>query len=140
MKISAAFRQKVLYAALLVAVALLVFDRSAAYLYRPVSDATEVVIYTTKSCPYCRMLRTYLEKHQIPYTDHDIYTSPAGIMGFWTLRGRGVPVSTVGTDIIHGYDMKKIEKSLAKLGYQIIPDAQYREPIPGAAVPVTPVH
>jgi hypothetical protein len=40
-------------------------------------------------------------------------------MGFWILRGRGVPVSTVGPDTIHGYDIKKFQKSLIKLGYKI---------------------
>ena len=134
------FRQRALYAALLFVVALLIIDRSAAYLYRPDPDAKEVVIYTTKSCPYCKMLRAYLEKHLIPYTDHDIYSSPAGIMGFWTLRGRGVPVSTIGPDIIHGYNIKKIEESLAKLGYRIISDPRDGSFTPGTPVPATPVH
>jgi len=108
-----------LYTALLVAVALLVFDRLAAYLYLPAKDATEIVIYTTETCPYCRKLRAYLDEQKIPYTDRNIYKTASGIMGFWILRGRGVPVSTIGPDIVYGYDVRKIEQSLIKLGYKV---------------------
>ena len=112
------YRQRALYAALLFAVALLVLDRSAAYLFLPGKDATQVIIYTTESCSYCKKLRAYLDDRQIPYTDYNIYKTVSGIMGFWILRGRGVPVSTIGPDTIHGYDIKKIQESLTKLGYK----------------------
>ena len=29
----------------------------------------QVIIYTTATCPYCRMLKTYLEEKQIAFTE-----------------------------------------------------------------------
>lgn len=113
------YRRRALYAALVLALALLVFDRLAAYLYLPAEDATEIVIYTTETCPYCVRLRAYLNERKVPYTDRNIYKTASGIMGFWILRGRGVPVSIIGPAIIHGYDIRKIEQSLTKLGYKV---------------------
>ena len=119
MKRPSIYRQKALYAALVVAIALLIFDRSAAYLFLPGKDSTQIIIYTTETCPYCRRLRAYLAEQKIAYTDRNIYKTPSGIMGFWILRGRGVPVSVVGPDIIHGYDINKLEESLTELGYKL---------------------
>jgi glutaredoxin len=78
-----------------------------------------VVLYTTKWCPYCRSLRLYLDAYRIPYKEHDVEKSLSGFMGFWALRGRGVPVSVIGPDVVYGYDMARINRSLAALGYQV---------------------
>mgnify|MGYP001813612308 CR=1 FL=1 len=114
-------RRYALYLALLLALVLLGLDRSAAWLHRPASDASAVVIYTTAWCGYCAALRAHLEAHAIPYTDHDVETSLQGAMGFWTLRARGVPVSVIGPDIVHGFDLEAINRSLAALGYPVTP-------------------
>lgn len=50
-------------------------------------------------------------------------------MGFWALRGRGVPVAVVGPDTIYGFDRGKVDESLMKLGYPVNPrmDSQKSE-------------
>ena len=113
------YRRIALYVALLLAVTLLVLDRTAAYLHRPAPDATAVAIYTTEWCPYCRKFRAYLDYHAIVYTDYDVETSFQGGMGFWALRGRGVPLVVAGPEIIYGYDIEKIRSALAALGYRL---------------------
>ena len=111
-------RRAVLSVALVGASALLILDRTAAYIHRPAEDSTAVVIYTAEWCPYCRLLRSYLEEHQVPYTDYDVEKTVRGAMGFWALRGTGVPISAVGPDVVYGYDLQKIETSLGRLGYR----------------------
>ena len=66
-------------------------------------------------------LRAHLDAHGIPYTDHDVETSLQGGMGFWTLRGRGVPVSVIGPDVVHGFDLDAINRALAVLGHPVAP-------------------
>lgn len=112
-------RRLALYLALSLALALLLFDRAAAWLHRPAADSTAVVVYTTEWCPYCRALRLYLDAYRIPYKDYDVEKSLSGMMGFWALRGRGVPVSVIGPDVVYGYNMAQINRSLAALGYQV---------------------
>jgi hypothetical protein len=61
----------------------------------------------------------YLDAYGIPYKDHDVEKSLSGLMGFWTLRGRGVPISVIGSEVVYGYDLEKINRSLAALGYEV---------------------
>jgi len=114
----ARYRRIALYAALVLALTLLFLDRTAAWLHRPAPDSRAVVIYTTPWCPYCKRLRAFLDEHRIPYTDYDVEHSLNGVMGFWTLRGRGVPVAVVGADIIYGLNVGKMQESLKRLGYE----------------------
>jgi glutaredoxin len=80
-----------------------------------------VIIYTTAWCPYCAKLRTSLTASGIPYVEHDVEKSLQGQLGFWTLRGRGVPVSAIGPKVIYGYDVARIAFALRDLGYSFIP-------------------
>lgn len=110
-------RKGLLVAALLLALVLLAFDRYAAYAHKPAPDSTQVVIYTTTWCPYCRVLRQALTANQIPYTEYDVERSLQGQLGMWALRGRGVPVSAIGPEVIYGYRVDKIDAALKALGY-----------------------
>jgi mycoredoxin len=116
---TARFRQGILYLALALTLALLMLDRTAAYMHRPSQDSTAIVVYTATWCPFCKSLKAYLRAHDIPYREYDVEKSIQGGIGFWALRGRGVPVTVVGPDIIYGFDRGKIDQSLAKLGYQV---------------------
>ncbi|MEM7304712.1 MAG: glutaredoxin family protein [Pseudomonadota bacterium] len=87
--------------------------------YLPESGATEIVIYTTEWCPYCKALRNILEKYQIPYDEYDTEKSLHGMLGFLLLGGRGVPLVVVGENIIYGYDGIEITDALADAGYEI---------------------
>lgn len=114
---------------------LLGLDRYAAFAHRPGADSKAVVIYTTAWCPYCAKLRTSLAASGIPYVEHDVEKSLQGQMGFWTLRGRGVPVSAIGPKVIYGYDVAHIAFALRDLGYTFIPASEPKaadEPETGA--------
>jgi len=114
---------------------LLGLDRYAAFAHRPGADSKAVVIYTTAWCPYCAKLRTGLAASGIPYVEHDVEKSLQGQLGFWTLRGRGVPVSAIGPKVIYGYDVARIAFALQDLGYTFIPASEPKaadEPETGA--------
>lgn len=121
-------RRIALSVALILTVSLLIVDRTAAYLHRPSPDSKTVVIYTAQWCPYCRSLRALLDGHEIPYTEYDVEHSLQGGLGFWALRGRGVPVSVIGPKIVHGFEMEKIGAALGELGYRA--DGMAREVAP----------
>ena len=111
------------------AIVLLGLDRYAAFAHRPGADSRAVVIYTTAWCPYCAKLRASLTASGIPYVEHDVEKSLQGQLGFWALRGRGVPVSAIGPKVIYGYDVARIAVALQELGYIFVPasDKQTRQ-------------
>ncbi len=111
--------KKPLLVLLFVALALLSIDRYAAYKHIPREGARDVIIYTTEWCPYCKSLRKTLTQYNIPYTDYDTEKSIHGILGFWALRGRGVPIVVIGTEVIYGYDGQLITDALINAGYNI---------------------
>jgi glutaredoxin len=125
MRTEPAWVKKTRWALLIVAACLtlllLGLDRYAAFAHRPGADSKAVVIYTTEWCPYCAKLRAGLAGGGIPYVEHDVEKSLDGQLGFWTLRGRGVPVSAIGPKIIYGYDVARIAFALQDLGYTFIP-------------------
>lgn len=116
-------RRYALYLALFLALILVGLDRYAAYAFRPDAESREVVIYTTAWCPYCARLRAGLRASAIPYEELDVERSLKGQLGFWTLRGRGVPVSAIGPQIVYGYDVARLTAALSRLGYAFVPTA-----------------
>ena len=111
--------KKLLVFLLIFAVILFATDRLAAHLYLPKEGSNAVVIYSTSWCPYCKAIRNTLNQYNIPFTEHDTEKSLQGILGFWALRGRGVPVSVIGEQVIHGYDGQIITDALVAAGYEI---------------------
>ena len=121
-------RRALLIVAAGLTIVLLGLDRYAAFAHRPGADSKAVVIYTTAWCPYCAKLRTSFAVSGIPYVEHDVEKSLQGQLGFWTLRGRGVPVSAIGPKIIYGYDVARIAFALQELGYTFVPASDQQAP------------
>ena len=69
-----------------------------------------VVLYGTKSCGYCAEARQLLRSRGIAFTDVDIESSTAGRKKFQSLGGGGIPLITVDSEIIRGYDKRRIIK------------------------------
>ncbi len=114
-------RRAVLVGALALALAVLGFDRYAAYMHVPGPEATRVVIYTTEWCTYCERLRQRLIASQVAYTEYDVEQSFQGQLGMWALHARGVPVAVIGPRVVRGYDVDKIESALQALGHDLRP-------------------
>lgn len=117
----AKMRTRLLGTALILALLLFAFDRYAAYARRPGPDSTRIAIYTTSWCGYCKRLREDLQASHISYIEYDVEKSLQGSLGFWALRGRGVPVSAIGPEVVYGYQVPKIEAALRALGHSFKP-------------------
>jgi glutaredoxin len=78
----------------------------------------KVVLYSTKSCGYCRKARAFLAKNKVPFKERDIEKSPAARKELEIkaqragVRVNGVPVLDVNGQIIPGYNPQAILKAL----------------------------
>lgn len=121
-------RRTLLWIAAALALLLLGLDRYAAWVHRPDADDTAVVIYTTAWCPYCARLRAALAANAVSFVEYDVEKSLQGQLGFWALRGRGVPVSVIGPAVIYGYDLDRIGRALGESGYTFKPPSPNTTP------------
>ena len=70
-----------------------------------------VKVYTTESCPYCRMVQAFLQKHGVEYTIVDVGKEREAAREMVRISGqRGVPVTVFGDEVIVGFDAKKLRE------------------------------
>lgn len=73
------------------------------------------IIYTTTSCPFCKMVKNYFKENGIEYEEKDV-TSDASLQQ--EMIGKSgqlaVPVLDIGGTIIVGFQKEKIESALKK--------------------------
>ncbi|MBI5620471.1 hypothetical protein HY949_01710 [Candidatus Gottesmanbacteria bacterium] len=67
-----------------------------------------VEVFVTSWCPYCKKLEALLNSKGISYTRYDIEKDQSANKVFKELGGRGVPLTTVDSNIIHGYNPEAI--------------------------------
>ncbi|MDD3858230.1 MAG: FAD-dependent oxidoreductase [Methanoculleus sp.] len=70
-----------------------------------------VKVYTTQSCPYCRMVEAFLKKHNVEYDHIDVGKDREAAREMIRVSGqRGVPVTIVGDEVIVGFDAKRLRE------------------------------
>ena len=75
--------------------------------------ASEVIVYTTPSCPWCQALKRYLEERDIPYEEVDVSTNIEAAMEMIEKSGQqGVPVVEIDGEIVVGFDRERIDALL----------------------------
>ena len=73
----------------------------------------DVVVYTTPTCPYCRLAKGFLAQRGVPYVERDVAADPAAAADLIRLTGqRAVPVITVDGQAIVGFDRPALERAL----------------------------
>jgi alkyl hydroperoxide reductase subunit F len=71
----------------------------------------KVTVYSTKNCPYCRMAKAFLNKHNVPYEIIDVGENPDAAKKMIDISGqRGVPVILVDDEVIIGFDSQKLNE------------------------------
>jgi glutaredoxin len=80
-----------------------------------ISDSS-VVLYETKSCPYCVKARKYLKANKVKYKSRDIARSKSAQKEFKKLGGRGVPMILVGDKRLSGWNKSKLRRMLKDAG------------------------
>ena len=76
---------------------------------------TQVIIYSTTWCGYCKMLKSYLSDKKVDFIEKDIEADPSAYKELEQKMGgqfRGVPVSDIGGKLILGFDRIAIDEAL----------------------------
>lgn len=77
--------------------------------------STKVVLYGTKTCPYCQQTRDYLSERNIPYADVDVSHAGKGQQDYRSFGETAVPVILIGNRRITGFKQSVIEAALEQL-------------------------
>jgi len=73
----------------------------------------KVKVYSTSTCPYCRMLKNFLDDNKIAYEDLNVGTDAAKREEMINRSGQmGVPVTDIDGKIIIGFDKEAIKQEL----------------------------
>lgn len=72
-----------------------------------------VTIYSTPTCHFCHMTKDFLKEKGIAFTDYDVAHDLQKRQEMIQKSGQmGVPVITIGDEIIVGYDKEKLVSTL----------------------------
>ncbi len=75
--------------------------------------AQRVLIYSTPTCPYCKMAKEYFKENNVAYTDFDVSADAKKAEEMIHKSGQmGVPVIDIDGKIIVGFDRKELAKLL----------------------------
>ncbi len=70
-----------------------------------------ITIYSTPSCTYCKMLKSYLGQKNVAYTDFDVSKDQAKAEEMVRKSGQmGVPVVDIDGKIIVGFNKPEIDR------------------------------
>jgi len=73
-----------------------------------------VTIYSTPTCHFCHAAKDFFTANNVAFTDYNVGTDLAKRKEMIEKSGQmGVPVITVGSDLIVGFDEPKLRELLA---------------------------
>lgn len=73
----------------------------------------KVVVYSTPTCPYCKMAKEFLNQNNIPFEDINVAADKAKAKEMIEKSGQmGVPVIFVGEKMIIGFSKDELKKAL----------------------------
>ncbi len=76
----------------------------------PAPRTKKVVVYTSPTCPWCRVAKAYLLEHEISFTEVDIYADARGRRDMVLMTGQhGVPVLRVGEKAMVGWRAEEFD-------------------------------
>lgn len=72
-----------------------------------------VKVYSTSTCPYCVMLKEYLQEKAVQFENFDVGQNKEALKEMKDKSGQfGVPVIDIDGKIIVGFDKEEINKTL----------------------------
>ena len=75
----------------------------------------EVLIYTTKSCPYCSMAKSYLDQKGVKYKEYDVSEDRKKAKEMVMKSNQSsVPVLQINGRIVVGFDRQLIDDALVR--------------------------
>ena len=73
----------------------------------------KITVYSTPTCPYCKMAKQFLTENKIEFENIDVGTNQVAAQEMVKKSGQmGVPVLDVDGKIIVGFDKTKIKQLL----------------------------
>lgn len=73
----------------------------------------KVTVYSTPTCPYCKMAKEYFTEKKIEYSDVDVAADEKKAQEMIEKSGQmGVPVIDIDGEIIVGFDKEAVNKAL----------------------------
>lgn len=79
------------------------------------AKGSRLVVYTTTSCPACKMAKSWMRDHDVAYLERSVDTDPAARAELTKITGGSVAVPTfmVDDEVLTGFDPKGILLSRA---------------------------
>lgn len=75
--------------------------------------AKSVKVYSTPTCPYCRIAKNFLKEKNIPFEEFDVSRDKNALIEMKEKSGQmGVPVIDIDGKIIVGFNREAISKEL----------------------------
>ena len=76
-------------------------------------SAKDVKVYSTLTCPYCKMVKKFLEDENIPYQDINVAEDKAALEDIVNRSGQmGVPVIDIDGELVIGYNQVQLKEKL----------------------------
>jgi glutaredoxin 3 len=73
----------------------------------------KIKVYSTPTCPYCKLVKEFLEEKNMDFQDIDVASNPTAANEMVKLSGQmGVPVVDVDGQVIVGWNKDAIEEAL----------------------------
>ncbi len=73
----------------------------------------KIKVYSTPTCPYCKMAKKFLDKNKIEYENIDVSVDQVAAKEMVDKSGQmGVPVILIDEKIIVGFNKEEIKKAL----------------------------
>ncbi len=73
----------------------------------------DVKVYSTPTCPYCHMAKSFLKENNITFTDVDVAADQKAAKEMVEKTGQmGVPVIEVNGKFIVGFDKEALKREL----------------------------
>lgn len=71
----------------------------------------DITIYTTSRCYYCGLVKEYLEKKNLEWTEKDVAADPKAAREMLSKTGNfSVPVTVINGKVVIGYDKIKLDQ------------------------------
>jgi len=72
-----------------------------------------VLVFTTPTCPWCRLAKSYLHQNGVPFTEVDVSRDVHAAADLVRRTGQmGVPVIEIDGRPVVGFDQKQIDRLL----------------------------
>ncbi len=71
--------------------------------------SNSVTVYSTNSCPYCDMMKSFLQQNQISFTEVNVQQDQAAAQKLVETTGKmGVPQTNINGEWVLGFDPERV--------------------------------